>query len=445
MPEDLNFRQAFLTAGVGDAKILTALLKPIMHRLRFFAISSLMQLDQAGFRDLLDCPAPVLEEAKLASGFGNGDRPASELPSGLFAGTSKLHTLELRYIQLPPLGSTCPALSTVRSFTWEQMFSLDIDTMLFCHLLALMPRLEVLRLSVRDFIWSGMDVEMPGSCCLRSFTLWFEHEASGLVRCLRNVKTITHFYCSSARPTVTGALLDSLGEDEVTAYVGPVTSELVVLPAAFARPLSIRGNVINLFGASTLGWNASFQPSPLGASRITTLSLHEFYWPQSFVVPPFPRLRWLRVALASCFAYRMSPDGYFDSILADIELSTWDAPMLETVVIAYVMPKGNCQNAYAFLEDGVESILASCFCTRPTLAVCLSDVHRFLTTYVLRPGDRLSNLFLQGIEPVDHDPWGSLGQLQSIAGDVSITAVSEPMNCDLDSVVIPEPEEGELH
>lgn len=444
LPGDLNYKGAFMAASAIDAETISTLLTPIMHRLRFIAISSLTQMDELGFRNLLVTAAPALEEALLAtSDFGHSQPSGShppELPSGLFEGSCSLRALELRYIRLPAIGSTCPALSGVRSFIWEHMFSLDVDTAMFCRILTLMPHLEILRLSVRVFAWSPSAVAMTAPCSLRSFTLFTDYAATNLAQCLRDVSSINNFYCLSAYPTLIPALLDDVAAYDVTAYIGPVTSELSVPLEAFARPVIIRGDVKALFGTIISGWDASLHPSAIGAGSLTRLSLHEFYWPNGTdSLPQFPRLVWLRIALASCFAYRMSPKGYNDSILAGRDVAAWDAPSLEMVVVSYVAPPKNCGDGYFLHEDTF--LLKMCFCARRTLPVCLSDAHQFVSTYVLQPGQRLRQLSLEGIDAVDPDPWAALELLQDVAHDVTISSVAGPMSCDYDFQIIPDVDE----
>lgn len=446
LPGDLDFRGALMATSAADVEIISALLTPVIHRLRFIAITSLIHREELGFKDLLETPAPVLEEALLAaSGFGQGyptRTPPAELPSGLFAGSCSLRALELRNIRLPAMGSICPALSGIRSFNWEHMFELDVDTAIFCHILTLMPRLEVLSLSVHEFSWSLSPVAVAAPCRLRSFTLYTDQTAANIVRCLRDVSSINRFYYLSGLPASVPALLDDIAEHEVTAHIGPVTSELSVPQEAFTRQVVIRGDVRALFGASIPSWDAALRPTALGAGSLTRLSLHEFYWPGTDGLPPFPRLVWLRIALASCFAYRMSPKVYSDSILAGRDVAAWDAPLLEAVVISHVAPPKSCRNAFVLPEDHMLlPLLETCFCARRMLPVCLSDVHRFVSAYVLQPGQRLSQLSLEGMEAVDLDPWAALESLQDVAHDVTISSVAEPMGCDWDFQVIPDADE----
>lgn len=366
LPGDLNFRSTYIIADERDEESVIALLLPIAHRLRFVAVHGLIKK----VVDALQSSSLVLAEAKLTTDPGD---PRVELPSGLFGGVGALRMLKLRRVDLPAIGKTCPALSNLRTFHWEDPVTLDVDPDMFRHILTLMPRLEHLHLLVQNLIWRDEGIVIPEVPSFRSFTLWFENEASHLLRFLRDVGSITQFRCISSKPPPIDSLLDGLAEHEVTAFIGPTRGELLIHPDTLGRPLSVIGDVRTLLGNNaTIAWKARMQPSPSAAGLLTTLSLHEFFWP-SLPIPPLPRLRWLRVTLGCCLAYQLSWIGRRDSILARWNLAAWNAPVLETLVIAHIPPPQHCQQIlgnppYQWIQAN-----QTCFCAQ-TLAVSLTDV-----------------------------------------------------------------------
>ncbi|EJD49101.1 hypothetical protein AURDEDRAFT_122576 [Auricularia subglabra TFB-10046 SS5] len=449
IPEELDFRVPYHFSDTTDetASLAVAVLKPLLPRLRFLTLWSISFEQWGHFCELLESPAPALEDAQIHASYESAERTPM-LPSGLFAGSreGRLRALDLQHIQLPSAGRMCDALRNVRSFKWEARFIKVVGPTELCRILSLMPRLETLILFVDDFIWSDTDVELPVSCCLQSFELAYTRKFVNGFRCLRNLHTVSCFTCNLSRGTP-ALFLDAIAAYPLQAFVGPRQSEIVVQQENRTHSLTILGDADNI-GVNYWGWDSEIAIYPTVAGSLTSLSLHENHWPATDPVPPFPNLRWLRLLLAACsdhvFAFRnpLLEQSTEDCILAQWDLPRWTAPVLETLLIAHAGSPHVCRQLTS--DIGVNSFdlaaalgvaliserrLASCYCSKP-IAVSLADIHRFTTTYILQPGQRLARIELQGVEVVDVDPCPSLALLELVAASVTISRSHERMSCD---------------
>lgn len=449
VPEDLYFQAPFLINDTVDEVLTVELLLPLLPRLRFITLSFRWCGNWGRLSEILDSPAPVMGEARIFCSY-EPMLPAAVLPSTLFAGgpEGQLRVMDLQHVRLPPLGQTCDALRNVRTFRWEDRFLLVITPTDLCRILALMPHLETLILNVRDFIWGDADVPIPASCRLRSLELCSITFKNGL-HCLRNLCTVTQFTYTSLRLPHAYSLVEDLAAYPLQAFAGPFRSQITVQLESARQPITVRGDVGNLF--DQVVWANRLAISPPTAGSLTSLSLHESHWPDSELppAPPFPTLRWLRVLLSACserFSYsRGRASG--DCVLAQWDLPPWNAPMLETLRIAHagpppgrtcarllsdrrrLIPSLTALNVALYDVTRSETSLMSCYCAKP-MAVWLADVYLFARTCILQPGQRLAHLELQGVEAVDPDPTAPLALLQSLADEFTMTSSVERMACD---------------
>ncbi|EJD53423.1 hypothetical protein AURDEDRAFT_120053 [Auricularia subglabra TFB-10046 SS5] len=155
-------------------------------------------------------------------------------------------------------------------------------------------------------------------------------------------------------------------------------------------------------------------------THLTSLAVHEFFWPRYRAYPEAPALATLRIILASCGDYSLRSylrDSTSGGIFQATSATEWSLPGLRELSFTYR------------LSVRCASVTDAC-CCRERHAVSLSDVHCFVTSCLRYSADRLAAINLAGLDVIDVHPETWLGLLDLLAEDVSFSSSSPPTSAD---------------
>ncbi|EJD53424.1 hypothetical protein AURDEDRAFT_157997 [Auricularia subglabra TFB-10046 SS5] len=151
-------------------------------------------------------------------------------------------------------------------------------------------------------------------------------------------------------------------------------------------------------------------------ATLTSLSIHEFYWPGPEDHPNIPSLTMLRVLLASCrdvVAAHYSIAGIFQATSE----SSWNLPGVQTLHLTY------------WLASPCDKFARACCCS-DRLTISLADVHSFVAR-CLQPSDRrLANITLSGVEVIDRLPETWLERIGELCDEFTLSQTCTPTSAD---------------
>lgn len=395
--------------------------------------------------DVLAVPAPILSQIRLSA----PDPITQELNSDLFARDAPaLVTCFLWGVILPPAG--CPALSnltTLHVHSRSVMNSVPTMTLnSMANLLDMMPKMVTLCLEGHRLLppsHSSPDEIVSVNKSLRNVSL--RHvERSVFTQAhtfLENIGVRDFSYNLTPSWPRAHAMDPKWTLDRLAVHFPRTTSlslnsssvELVDLAQPFPIHLRVR------LGAAFFVLNTSFD-----LSYLTHMTIGEFELLQKAgCLPEMPHLTTLRVLLAACSRHRIvyrDDDGLAWTGIFVHNWHAWACPSLCNVHIAHCPPPGAAKtykqpaSAMSGASGDDSEYSTQCYCAGP-LTISLREVHRFLVSFVQYERDRLEEIRLTGVEPIDPDIESMMERLYELADELVITSVPEivtsqdPIDC----------------
>lgn len=327
-------------------------------------------------------------------------RPESwnwQLPTSLLANDAEmLCSFVLMGVQLPP--QLPPALARLTTFDYRA--ATHLTAAVLDEILAFMPQLRILSLSLEDYRASEQDSESlcPHPSLRQVIITRFSENGDLLQYFTRHQVRDILLRASDLDMEAMIRILPSI----VAASIG-ISSTTVV----FKRPSKflLQRIYISHVSSQTAGLALT-----TAWSALTVLDIRESLWTVRGPFPAMPKLHTLRVYLSSCRDVRQTLSQFGDmfSIFALASETTLECPELRVLELSSTKT-GSCP----------ATTQAEC-CCRNGYTVSLVDVHAFVRHCLRFTSSVLDELRIYGMECVDPDPASALEALSTVATRVEM-------------------------